>query len=82
MPHDAPLVATLVGAVVLAFVFGVIAHRLRISPLAGYLFAGVVVGPFTPGFVANQSLASQLAEIGVILLMFGVGLHFSIRDLL
>ncbi len=82
MPHDAPLIATLVGAVVLAFVFGVIAHRLRISPLAGYLFAGVVVGPFTPGFVANQSLASQLAEIGVILLMFGVGLHFSIRDLL
>jgi monovalent cation:H+ antiporter-2, CPA2 family len=82
MPHDAPLIATLVGAVVLAFLFGVVAHRLRISPLAGYLFAGVVVGPFTPGFVANQNLASQLAEVGVILLMFGVGLHFSIRDLL
>ena len=82
MFHDAPLITTLVGAVVLAFVLGVAAMRLRLSPLAGYLLAGVAVGPFTPGFVADQSLAGQLAEIGVILLMFGVGLHFSVRDLL
>jgi CPA2 family monovalent cation:H+ antiporter-2 len=82
MSPEAPLIATVVGAIVLAFLLGVAASRLRVSPLAGYLLAGVVVGPFTPGFVANQSLASQLAEVGVILLMFGVGLHFSLRDLL
>lgn len=82
MSHEAPLITTLVGAVLLAFVLGVVALRLRLSPLAGYLLAGVAAGPFTPGFVANQNLAAQLAEIGVILLMFGVGLHFSIRDLL
>jgi len=61
---------------------GAIAHRLRVSPVAGYLFAGIIVGPFTPGFVADVSLANELAELGVILLMFGVGLHFSLRDLL
>jgi CPA2 family monovalent cation:H+ antiporter-2 len=61
---------------------GALAHRLRVSPVAGYLFAGVIVGPFTPGFVADASLANELAELGVILLMFGVGLHFSLRDLL
>ena len=66
----------------LAFVMGVAAHRLRISPIVGYLLAGIAVGPFTPGFVADQSLAAELAEIGVILLMFGVGLHFSLGDLL
>ena len=77
MTHSTPLVATIVAALVLAFVFGTIAHRLRISPIVGYLLAGVAVGPFTPGFVGDQGLASQLAEIGVILLMFGVGLHFS-----
>ena len=82
MTHNTPLIATLVGALVLAFVFGAIAHRLRVSPLVGYLLAGVMVGPFTPGFVADQHLAYELAEIGVILLMFGVGLHFSLRDLL
>ncbi|HKF60087.1 MAG TPA: YbaL family putative K(+) efflux transporter [Dongiaceae bacterium] len=82
MSHDAPLITTLVSAVVLAFVLGVAAMRLRLSPLAGYLLAGVAAGPFTPGFVADESLAGQLAEIGVILLMFGVGLHFSIRELL
>jgi CPA2 family monovalent cation:H+ antiporter-2 len=80
--HAPPLIATIVLGIGLAFVFGTIAHRLRISPLVGYLLAGVAVGPFTPGFVADQNLAQQLAEIGVILLMFGVGLHFSTKDLL
>jgi CPA2 family monovalent cation:H+ antiporter-2 len=82
MPHIAPLVATIVGGIGLAFILGTIANRLRISPLVGYVLAGVAVGPFTPGFVADQNLAHQLAEIGVVLLMFGVGLHFSLRDLL
>jgi CPA2 family monovalent cation:H+ antiporter-2 len=77
MPHHTPLIATIVGGLVLAFVLGTLAHRMRISPLVGYLVAGVLVGPFTPGFVADQDLAGDLAEIGVILLMFGVGLHFS-----
>ncbi len=82
MPHETPLIATIVAGLGLAFVFGTIAQRLRISPLVGYLLAGVAAGPFTPGFVADQSLATELAEIGVILLMFGVGLHFSLKDLL
>ncbi len=82
MPHHTPLIAMLVGGIVLAFVFGMIAQRLRLSPLFGYLVAGVVVGPFTPGFVADMGLAHELSEIGVILLMFGVGLHFSLGDLL
>jgi monovalent cation:H+ antiporter-2, CPA2 family len=69
-------------SLVYALVGGYIASRLRLPPLVGYLIAGIVVGPFTPGFVADRKLAPQLAEIGVILLMFGVGLHFSIRDLL
>src|SRR3954454_8357434 len=81
-PHAPPLIATIVLGIGLAFVFGTLANRLRISPLVGYLLAGVAVGPSTPGFVADQNLALQLAEIGVILLMFGVGLHFSIKDLL
>ncbi|HEY4582362.1 MAG TPA: YbaL family putative K(+) efflux transporter [Lysobacter sp.] len=80
--HPTSLIALLVAGFVLAFVFGGIAHRFRLSPLVGYLLAGVVLGPFTPGFVADASLAPQLAEVGVILLMFGVGLHFSVRDLL
>ena len=80
--HQGPLIATIVAALVLAFALGVLAHRLKVSPLVGYLLAGVVVGPFTPGFVADQHLAAELAEIGVILLMFGVGLHFSLQDLL
>lgn len=66
----------------MAFAMGALAHRLKISPLVGYLFAGVIIGPFTPGFVADSRLANELAELGVILLMFGVGLHFSLRDLL
>lgn len=82
MPHDTPLIATIVGGIGLAFIFGTIASRLRIPPLVGYLVAGVLVGPHTPGFVADQSLAPELAEMGVILLMFGVGLHFSLKDLL
>jgi monovalent cation:H+ antiporter-2, CPA2 family len=82
MPHHTPLIATIVAGLVAAFIMGAVAHRLRVSPLAGYLFAGVLVGPFTPGFVADAALATELAEIGVILLMFGVGLHFSLRDLL
>ncbi|MFX6794030.1 cation:proton antiporter, partial [Acinetobacter baumannii] len=65
-----------------AFVFGAIANRFRVPPLVGYLLAGVLVGPHTPGFVADQKLAPELAEMGVILLMFGVGLHFSLKDLL
>ena len=82
MPHQTPLIAAIVGGIVLAFLLGAAAHRLRVSPLVGYLLAGVVVGPFTPGFVADQDLIAELAEIGVILLMFGVGLHFSLKDLL
>src|ERR1700686_3265314 len=82
MPHDSPLIATIVGGIGLAFILGTIANRLRVSPLVGYLLAGVLVGPFTPGFVADEALAAQLAEIGVILLMFGVGLHFSLKDLM
>ena len=81
MEHQAPLVALLAGGLVLAFVLGAIAHRLRLSPLVGYLLAGVLIGPFTPGFVGDTSVALQLADIGVVLLMFGVGLHFSIADL-
>ena len=81
MPHDTPLIATIVVGLCLAFVFGAIAQRIRVSPLVGYLLAGVALGPYTPGFVADQSLASELAEIGVILLMFGVGLHFSLKEL-
>ncbi|OWJ56230.1 cation:proton antiporter [Inquilinus limosus] len=82
MPHDTPLIATIVAGLGLAFVFGAIANRLKAPPLVGYLLAGILVGPHTPGFVADQALAPELAEIGVILLMFGVGLHFSLKDLL
>ena len=80
--HDAPLIATIVSGIVLAFVFAALAHKLKLPSLAGYLMAGVVVGPFTPGYVADGHLAQQLAELGVVLLMFGVGLHFSLKDLL
>ena len=82
MPHHTPLIATIVAGLVVAFAMGALAYRLRVSPVAGYLFAGVLIGPFTPGFVADTDLAVELAEIGVILLMFGVGLHFSLKDLL
>lgn len=82
MPHATPLIALISLGVVLAFIAGSAAQRLKLSPLVGYLLAGVIIGPFTPGFIADQSLANQLAEIGVILLMFGVGLHFSPEDLM
>ena len=82
MPHADSLILTLVGGFVLAFVFGMLANRLKLSPLVGYLVAGIAVGPHTMGFVADTELAPQLAEVGVILLMFGVGLHFSLADLM
>ncbi len=82
MPHHTPLIGTIVAGLVAAFIMGAIAQRLRVSPVAGYLLAGLIVGPHTPGFVADAALANELAELGVILLMFGVGLHFSLRDLL
>ena len=82
MPHDTPLIATIAIGIGLAFVLGLLAHRVKLPPIVGYLIAGVMIGPFTPGFVADQKLSQELAEIGVILLMFGVGLHFSLKDLL
>ncbi|MFO0994835.1 MAG: YbaL family putative K(+) efflux transporter [Hyphomicrobiales bacterium] len=82
MPHSTPLISMIVMGLGLAFILGVVANRLRISPLVAYLLAGIVIGPYTPGFVGDSDLASELAELGVILLMFGVGLHFSLKDLL
>src|SRR5215204_4175390 len=82
LPHETELIATIAVGLSAAFVGGLIAHHFRLPTLIGYLLAGVALGPFTPGFVADTHLAPQLAEIGVILLMFGVGNHFSIGDLL
>jgi len=82
MLHHAPLITTIAVALVTAFILGFLAQKIRMSPIVGYLAAGVVIGPFTGGFVADANISSQLAEIGVILLMFGVGLHFSMKDLL
>jgi len=82
MPHDVSLIATIAAAFGLALLFGLVAARLKMPPLVGYLLAGIMVGPATPGFVADVGLAGQLAEIGVMLLMFGVGLHFSLDDLM
>jgi len=82
MPHDINLIAILVAAFGLALILGYIASRLRIPPLVGYLLTGILIGPTTPGFVGDMGLAHQLSEIGVMLLMFGVGLHFSISDLM
>ncbi|SEH42975.1 YbaL family putative K(+) efflux transporter [Magnetospirillum fulvum] len=81
MHHEASLIATISMSLLFAFGGGWIASKLKLPPLVGYLLAGIAVGPFTPGFVADSGLAQQLAEIGVILLMFGVGLHFSVREL-
>jgi CPA2 family monovalent cation:H+ antiporter-2 len=77
MVNSDPLVTMVVGGIVAAFILGFLAHKLRISPIVGYLLAGVLIGPYTPGFVANGELAAELAELGVILIMFGVGLKFS-----
>src|SRR5882672_5337978 len=82
MPHNVSLIATIAAGFGLAITFGFVAVRLKMPPLVGYLLAGIVIGPATPGFVADVDLAGQLAEIGVMLLMFGVGLHFSMKDLL
>ena len=78
MHDETPLIALIAVGLALAFIAGYIAVRLRLSPIIGYLLAGIAVGPFTPGFVGEAHLASELAEIGVILLMFGVGMHFSV----
>ena len=82
MHHEISLISTIGVGLIYGLIGGYLASRLRLPPLVGYLLAGVAIGPFTPGFVADAKLAPQLAEIGVILLMFGVGMHFSIRDLL
>lgn len=82
MPHSVSLISTIAAGFGLALIFGFIAARLKLPSLVGYLLAGVIIGPFTPGFVADAAIASQLAEIGVMLLMFGVGLHFSMDELL
>jgi CPA2 family monovalent cation:H+ antiporter-2 len=82
VPHDLNLILTLTGGLTAALLLGLLTRKLEMSPIVGYLLAGVLVGPFTPGFVADASIAEQLAELGVILLMFGVGLHFKLRDLL
>lgn len=80
--HDLPLVSTIAVGLSLAFILGMVASKLRIPPIVGYLLAGIIIGPFTPGFVADTDLANELAEIGIVLLMFGVGLHFSVKDLM
>lgn len=80
--HDMPLVTTVAVGLTMAFICGLIASRLRLSPLIGYLFAGILIGPHTPGYIADQDIANELSEIGIVLLMFGVGLHFSVKDLM
>lgn len=82
MPHNVSLITTIASALGLALIFGFVFAKLKLPPLVGYLLAGIVLGPFTPGFIADAELAGQLAEIGVMLLMFGVGLHFSLDDLM
>ena len=82
MLHDIDLILTLTGGLTAALVLGFLTQKLKLSPIVGYLLAGVLVGPFTPGFVANSGIATQFAELGVILLMFGVGLHFHLKDLM
>lgn len=82
MPHSITLITTIAASLGLALIMGLIANRLKLPPIVGYLIAGIMIGPATPGFVADIELSSQLAEVGVILLMFGIGLHFSLEDLL
>src|SRR5262249_15316861 len=79
--HESVLILTLTASLAAALALGYVTERLGLSPIVGYLLAGLIVGPYTPGFVANRELANEFAEIGVILLMFGVGLHFHIKDL-
>src|SRR3954466_16246522 len=80
--HNLPLLTTIAAAFAAAWVLGIITQKLKLSPIVGYLLAGVVIGPYTPGFKGGTGLAHQLSEIGVILLVFGVGLHFHLADLL
>src|SRR3954470_11929505 len=80
--HDLRLITTISAAFTAAWVLGIITQKLRLSPIVGYLLAGIAIGPHTPGFIGNMSIAQELAEVGVILLMFGVGLHFRLGDLL
>lgn len=80
--HDLPLISTIATGLSFAFVLGLIATKLRIPPIVGYLIAGILIGPYTPGFVGDIELANELSEIGIVLLMFGVGLHFSMKDLM
>ncbi|MCD6035925.1 MAG: sodium:proton antiporter [Rickettsiales bacterium] len=82
IPHELPLITTITLGFTVAFVCGIIASKLRLSPIVGYLVAGIIIGPYTPGVVADGKIAEELSEIGVLLLMFGVGLHFSIKDLM
>ncbi|MEA9606791.1 YbaL family putative K(+) efflux transporter [Xanthomonas campestris pv. plantaginis] len=82
MHHDTSLIDIIAVGLAVAFILGTLAQKMKLSPLVGYLLAGVCVGPFTPGFVADQTMANQLSELGVMLLMFGVGLHFSLEDLM
>src|SRR5262245_62500912 len=82
MHANLDLLLTLTGGLAAALVLGFLTHRIGLSPIVGYLLAGIAVGPNTPGFVANRELADQLAEVGIILLMFGVGLHFHLKELL
>jgi CPA2 family monovalent cation:H+ antiporter-2 len=79
--HESQLLLTLTGSLAVALAFGFVTNRIGLSPIVGYLLAGFIVGPYTPGFVADRALAGEFAEIGVILLMFGVGLHFHLKDL-
>ena len=81
MLHHAPLLSTIAVGLVAAFILGFLATKVRLSPIVGYLLAGILVGPYTPGFVADVELGKELSEIGVVLLMFGVGLHFSFQEL-
>lgn len=80
--HDLPLISTVAVGLTLAFICGMVASRLRIPPIVGYLLAGIIIGPYSPGFVADPKIAEELSEIGIVLLMFGVGLHFSLKDLM
>lgn len=80
--HDLPLMSTIAVGLSLAFVCGLVASKLRVPPIVGYLLAGIIIGPHSPGFVANIEVAEELSEIGIVLLMFGVGLHFSLKDLM